>query len=57
MFEHDNRVYQQLQGTAIGTTFAPHYAILFMGNFEETAIEGTTNLKPVFGRVILTTYF
>ena len=34
-----------MQGTAIGTKFAPQYAILFMGQFEEGAINGYA-LKP-----------
>ena len=44
-FEHLSRVYGQMQGTAIGTKFAPQYAILFMGQFEEAAINGHA-LKP-----------
>ena len=33
VFEHNMRYFKQLNGTAIGTKFAPPYAILFM-NFE-----------------------
>ena len=29
VFEHNMRYFKQLQGTAIGTTFAPPYANLF----------------------------
>ena len=31
VFEHNMRYFKHLQGTAIGTKFAPSYAILFMG--------------------------
>ena len=34
-FEFNAEFYQQLQGTAIGTKFAPSYAILFMAALEE----------------------
>ena len=34
-FEFDGRVYKQKLGTAIGTTFAPAYANLFMSSLEE----------------------
>ena len=37
-FEHMSDVYRQIKGTAIGTKFAPQYAILYMGAFEEGAI-------------------
>ena len=44
-FEHNSKIYKQKRGTAIGTKFAPPYAILFMGDFEVKALEGAT-LKP-----------
>ena len=44
-FEHDSKIFHQKQGTAIGTKFAPSYAILFMGDFEEQALDGY-HLKP-----------
>ena len=44
-FEHNNVVYKQNQGTAIGKKFAPSYAILFVGDFEERALENY-HLKP-----------
>ena len=34
-FEFNGKFYQQLQGTAIGTNFAPSYAILFMAALGE----------------------
>ena len=44
-FDHNGVTYRQTQGTAIGTKFAPSYAILFMGDFEERALENY-DLKP-----------
>ena len=44
-FEHNSKVYKQEQGTAIGAKFAPPYAIVYMGDFEEKAIDGFP-LKP-----------
>ena len=44
-FEHNSKTFKQKQGTAIGTKFAPSYAILFMGEFEERALENY-HLKP-----------
>ena len=44
-FEHNEGIYHQKSGTAIGTKFAPSYAIISMGDFEEKALEGAT-LKP-----------
>ena len=35
VFEQNMRYFKQLQGTAIGTKFAPPYAILFMGYLED----------------------
>ena len=29
-FEHDSKIYKQIQGTAIGTKFTTSYAILFI---------------------------
>ena len=33
IFEFDEKTFKQKRGTAIGTKFAPPYAILFIGNF------------------------
>ena len=44
-FEHNSKTYKQEQGTAIGAKFAPSYAILYMSDFEEKAIN-TFHLKP-----------
>ena len=34
-FEFDQKTFKQVHGTAIGTKFAPPYAILFMADLEE----------------------
>ena len=44
-FVHNESIYRQKCGTAIGTKFAPSYAILAMGEFEKQALEGA-DLKP-----------
>ena len=46
-FEHNGKTYKQKRGTAIGTKFAPPYAILTMDKFERKALEEAT-LKPLF---------
>ena len=35
IFEFDEKIFKQKRGTAIGTKFAPPYAILFMADLEE----------------------
>ena len=44
-FEHNSKIYKQEQGTAIGTKFAPSYAVLYMSEFEEKGIS-TFHFKP-----------
>ena len=44
-FIHNDEVYHQKSGTAIGTKFAPSYAIIALGDFEEKALQGS-DLKP-----------
>ena len=39
IFEFDEKTFKQKRGTAIGTKFAPPYAILFMADFEEEMLE------------------
>ena len=46
IFEFDEKTFKQKRGTAIGTKFAPPYAILFMANLEEKMLEGFEK-KPV----------
>ena len=44
-FIHNDEIYHQKSGTAIGTKFAPSYAIITMGDFEEKALQGSV-LQP-----------
>ena len=44
-FEFGSDTFVQRKGTAIGTKFAPPYAIVYLGKFEEEALEGY-HLKP-----------
>ena len=44
-FEQGSDIFKQVKGTAIGTKFAPQYAIVYLGEFEDTALEGY-GLKP-----------
>ena len=38
-FEHGHEKYKQKKGTAIGTKFAPNYSIIYLGDFEDQALE------------------
>ena len=46
VFEHNMRYFKQLNGTAIGTKFAPPYAILFMGYLEDKILNSFVE-KPL----------
>ena len=39
IFEFDEKTFKQKRGTAIGTKFAPPYAILYMADLEEKLLE------------------
>ena len=39
IFEFDEKTFKQKHGTAIGTKFAPPYAILYMADLEEKLLE------------------
>ena len=45
-FEFDLKTFKQVRGTAIGTKFAPRYAILFMADLEEEILNAFEE-KPV----------
>ena len=45
IFQFDDKTLRQLRGTAIGTKFAPPYAILFLASLEEKILE-SLDLKP-----------
>ena len=38
VFVHNGKTYRQKRGTAMGTKFAPPYAVIYMGEFEEDAL-------------------
>ncbi|XP_078374399.1 uncharacterized protein LOC144657936 [Oculina patagonica] len=51
-FSFNNQHYLQIHGTAMGTRMAPSYANLFMGKFEQNAIDNTVNKPLVWWRFI-----
>ena len=44
-FEHHDEYFHHEQGTVIGAKFAPPYAVIFMGDFEDRALQNY-ELKP-----------
>ena len=52
VFEHNMRYFKQLNGTAIGTKFAPPYAILFMGYLEHKILNSLVEKPLVWLRYI-----
>ena len=47
-FGFDEKFYLQIHGTAMGTTFAPNYSNIFMGDFEYKALQNApNNLQPL----------
>ena len=52
VFEHNMRYFKQLQGTAIGTKFAPPYAILFMDYLEDKVLNSFVKKPLVWWRYI-----
>ena len=41
-FEFDNKIFLQMQGTAMGRKYAPHYADIYMAQFEQEALAKCT---------------
>ena len=52
VFSFDSQVYQQIQGTAMGTRMAPSYANLFMDRFERSFLAQEPILPLVWKRYI-----
>ena len=52
IFEFDEKTFKQKRGTAIGTKFAPPYAILFMADFEEKMLESFKKKPIIWWRMI-----
>ena len=50
-FIHDEKIFKQIRGTAMGTRFAPSYAILVMAEFVELALSNS-KLNPENGGVL-----
>ena len=46
LFEFNNKVFQQISGTTIGTKFAPPYACIYMNTGEQDFLE-TQELQPL----------
>ena len=57
IFEHNGEIFQQIQGTAMGTKMAPSYAILFMADFENKATQAFDSDLHVWYRYIDDTFF
>ena len=57
LFEFNNKVFQQISGTAIGTKFAPPYACIYIDRNEQYFLE-TQRLQPLLWlRFIDSTFF
>ena len=56
-FEFDGKTYRQKQGTAMGTKFAPSYAIIFMAEFEEFALSNLEYAPCIWWRYIDDVFF
>ena len=56
-FEFDEKTFKKKRGTAIGTKFAPPYAILFMADFEENMLESFEKKAVIWWRYIDDIFF
>ena len=52
IFEFDEKIFKQKRGTAIGTKFAPPYAILFMTDLEEKLLKMFEKKPMIWWRYI-----
>ena len=57
IFEFSDKTYKQLRGTAIGTKFAPPYAVLFMAALEEKILSKVKKKPSVWWRYIDDIFF
>ena len=57
IFEFDEKTFKQKRGTAIGTKFAPPYAVLFMADFEEKMLESFEKKPMIWPRYIDDVFF
>ena len=52
IFEFDEKTFRQVRGTAIGTKFAPPYAILFIADLEEKILSAFEEKPMIWWRYI-----
>ena len=52
VFEHNMRYFKQLNGTAMGTRFAPPFATLFMGYLEDKILNSLVEKALLWWRYI-----
>ena len=52
IFQFDEKTFKQVRGTAIGTKFAPPYAILFMADLEEKILSASEKKPMIWWRNI-----
>ena len=57
IFEFDEKTFRQVRGTAIGTKFAPPYAILFMADLEEKILSAFEEKPMIWWRYIDDIFF
>ena len=57
IFEFSDKTYKQIRGTAIGTKFAPPYAVLFMAALEEKILSKVKKKPSVWWRYIDDIFF
>ena len=57
IFQFDEKTFKQVRGTAIGTKFAPPYAILFMADLEEKILSASEKKPMICWRYIDNIFF
>ena len=57
IFEFDEKTFKQVRGIAIGTRFAPSYAILFMADLEEKILNAFEEKPMIWWRYIDDIFF
>ena len=57
IFQFDEKTFKQVRGTAIGTKFAPPYAILFMADLEEKIVSASEKKPMIWWKYIDDIFF
>ena len=57
IFEFDEKNFKQKRGTAIGTRFAPPYAILFIADFDKKMLESFEKKPMIWWKYIDDIFF